>query len=136
MVDLVSHFEAGISGAFLLSIIAFSTVFIVLVGLTLVIYCVRFLSISKKGVSGGGVGSVSASAPQIPPQSTPVQQPPMITSREEGAAGEELVAVIAAAVAASASAWAPRVSTSPAVVAKFNLWKAAARAEQMEGFEE
>lgn len=135
MVDLVSHFEAGISGAFLLSVIAFSTVFVVLIGLTLVIYCVRFLSISKKDASRGDGGSVSASAPQIPPPSAPTQQPPVLTSREEGATGEELVAVIAAAVTASASAWAPRVSIAPAVVAKFNLWKAAARAEQMEGFE-
>lgn len=135
MVDLVSRFEAGISGAFLLSVIAFSTVFVVLVGLTLVIYCVRFLSISKKGVSRGDVGSVSASAPQTPPPSAPTQRPPMLASREEGAAGEELVAVIAAAVAASASAWMPRVSVAPAALAKSNLWKAAARAEQMEGFE-
>jgi len=59
----------------------------------------------------------------------------MLASREEGAAGEELVAVIAAAVAASASAWMPRVSVAPAALAKSNLWKAAARAEQMEGFE-
>jgi len=136
MVELASRFEAGIWGAFLISVIAFSTVFVVLIGLTLIIYCVRFLSISKKGVSRGDAGSMSASTPQIPPPSVSTQQPPMITSREEGAAGEELVAVIAAAVAASASAWAPRVSLAPAVVAKFNFWKAAARAEQMEGFED
>jgi Na+-transporting methylmalonyl-CoA/oxaloacetate decarboxylase gamma subunit len=136
MADLVSHFEAGISGAFLLSVIAFSTVFIVLIGLTLVIYCVRFLSVSKKDVGRGDTGSVSASVPQTPPPSVPAQQPPMLASREEDAAGEELVAVIAAAVAASASAWAPRMAVAPAAVAKFNLWKAAARVEQMEGFED
>lgn len=134
MVDLVSRFEGGVSGALLLSIIAFSTVFIVLVGLTFVIYCVRFLAVFRKGADQGDRSLTPTPAPQVPPVPVPTQQPQ--APQEEGAAEEELVAVIAAAIAASTGAEAPRVTVAPAAVNKLNLWRAAARAEQMEGLED
>ncbi|HPU76729.1 MAG TPA: OadG family protein [Thermosynergistes sp.] len=135
MVGLASHFES-VSGALLLTLISFSTVFIVLVGLTLLIYCVRFLSISKKKeANNGGPGGMSTVEPQTP--ILPVQ--PQVPSVQESVAGDELTAVIAAAIASSMGAGAitPKIGVVPsAVIMRFSQWKAAARAEQMEGFED
>ena len=82
---LASSFE-GMGGAAALSIIAFSVVFLVLGGLTGVIYGMRYISV------------LAAGAPKAAPKAAPKTAAPAAPAAS--ADDDELVAVIAAAIAA------------------------------------
>ncbi len=90
---LASSFE-GLSGATALSVIAFGVVFLVLIGLTCVIFGMRLVSRfagSEKPAAPAPAPARPAAAPVAAPVVAPVQA---------AAADEEIVAVIAAAIAA------------------------------------
>lgn len=92
---LASSFE-GIGGALALSVIAFSVVFLVLAGLTLVIFAMRYVTrfASKAGTAKTAAAPVKAKT--AAPAAAPVAAP--------AAADDELIAVIAAAIAAQSGA--------------------------------
>jgi sodium pump decarboxylase gamma subunit len=86
---LAASFE-GLGGATALSVIAFSIVFLVLAGLTLVIYAMRYVTkFASKAPANGSVSSASSAAVHAQPSKS-------AASADDG----ELVAVIAAAIAA------------------------------------
>ncbi len=127
---VIEHLS-GIGGAFTISIIAFSVVFLVLGGLSGVIFGIKYMAaaLEKKKETpppvggGGGAPAVSASAPPAPAR---------------GSADGRLMAVLAAAVAASGVSGrivgvspAPGSRVRPASVIG---WKGAAVAENMSPF--
>lgn len=83
----------GIGGAFTLSLIAFSMVFLVLCGLTAVIYGIQYLAGGIEGKKSGGDGTVKAPAPAPAAPAAPALS---ISPAGDG----KLMAVLAAAVAA------------------------------------
>ncbi len=125
---LASSFE-GLSGATALSVIAFGVVFIVLIGLTLVIFAMRFVS----KFAGGQKAAAPAPAPARPAPA-PAPAPAVAPAAAED---EELVAVIAAAIAAQTGS-AVRISAIvPAgthLIGNDNLgWIACGRLEGLQG---
>ena len=96
--------ESGISGAFTMSIIAFTVVFLVLGGLSAIIYGIKYLAagLANKKVTlppgGKAPGAVSpASSAVSSPAPAPSLPLPSGSSPDRG----RLLAVLAAAVAAS-----------------------------------
>lgn len=81
----------GVGGAFILTIIAFTIVFLVLGGLTAIIYGIKYMAagLERKEKGGGGGGR-------------PVPASPASVPSSGGAADGRLLAVIAGAVAAHA----------------------------------
>lgn len=96
-----NQFSNGIGGALSLALIAFSTVFLVLGGLTLIIYCVKYLA-----ALGGGMGNKGVTPPRgggrvksAPPKETPAAE---VSSRAPSTPeGGKLAAAISAAILAS-----------------------------------
>ena len=84
------HFD-GLSGAAYVSLVAFSIVFIVLLGLTLVIFAMRFFAAGERPKPDDG-----ATAPQRP-QSAPAAP----AARAEGAQARVVAAITAAILAAT-----------------------------------
>ena len=121
---LAASFE-GMGGATALSLIAFSVVFLVLAGLTLVIFAMRVVS----KVAGNGKAPAAVSAPaQVAAGSVPARA---------GAASDELVAVIAAAIAAQTGTTMSIRSIVPAGVHLIGrdetAWIACGRIEALQG---
>ena len=98
------HFE-GLSGAAYVSLVAFSIVFIVLLGLTLVIFAMRLFAAGERPKPDGG-----ASAPRKP-QSAPAAS----AARAEGAQAR-VVAAITAAILAATGGMGRVVSIAPETV--------------------
>jgi hypothetical protein len=98
-----NQFSNGITGALSLAMIAFSTVFMVLGGLTLIIYCVKYIAALAGGL-GKGKGQ-DKGIPVVPAkgQVSRSQNPghAEAVSVEESPSDGKLVAVISAALAAS-----------------------------------
>lgn len=106
MESMASYFSTGVSGAMTLSVIAFSTVFLVLTGLTFIILGVRFLAAPFEG-RGKGTGK----KPGVPPRAAPKAQgptstgaavqptaPPVAGSQASGDRGRVVAAITAALV--------------------------------------
>lgn len=98
-----NQFSNGIGGAISLALIAFSTVFLVLGGLTLIIYCVKYLA-----ALGGGMGNKGATPPvggkrakAAPPKETPAPGAVPAERTPSGPEGGKLAAAISAAILAS-----------------------------------
>jgi len=133
MTTFAERFSHGISGAVALAAIAFSVVFLVLIGLTLIIYAVRFIAAGKKeqpAGKGGGTAKPAASAPSAPAA-------PKVAN--VAAKDEEIAAVIAAAIAASCGGVVTSIRRSAPVgtgrMKAAKAWKLAARMELSEGLE-
>ncbi|GAB1400471.1 hypothetical protein MASR2M17_00140 [Aminivibrio sp.] len=96
--------ESGIGGAFTMSIIAFTVVFLVLGGLSAIIYGIKYLAIgvgNKKDSPGGG--GKPQSAPPAPSKAAPGAQAPASPPSLSAAAPDRgrLLAVLTAAIAAA-----------------------------------
>lgn len=122
---LAASFE-GMGGATALSLIAFSVVFLVLAGLTLVIFAMRVVS----KVAGNGKAPAAVSAPaQVAAGSVP--------ARAGAASDDELVAVIAAAIVAQTGTAMSIRSIVPAGVHLIGrdetAWIACGRIEALQG---
>lgn len=118
----------GISGGLFMSMIAFSIVFLVIMGLMLVMMGTKMLAHSIEGTAQKPVVSTpSPAASQA--VSTPATAP-------VSADDEELIAVLAAAVASVCGGSARIVSFAPtSATGKGNsFWKADGRSQNMEGF--
>lgn len=115
---LSASFE-GLNGAIALSVIAFSVVFLVLIGLTVVIFAMRL--VSKIGVSPKPAPAPApapakvVAAPAAPAPAAPAPAAaPVVAAADDS---DEIVAVIAAAVAAFAGSAVRVSSIVPAVPA-------------------
>lgn len=116
----------GMGGATALSLIAFSVVFLVLAGLTLVIFAMRVVS----KVAGNGKNPAAVSAPaQVAAGAAP--------AHVGAASDDELVAVIAAAIAAQTGTAMSIRSIVPAGVHLIGSdetpWIACGRIEALQG---
>jgi len=138
---MTSAFENGLYGGLLLSIIAFSVVFIVLGGLTLLIVAIKFVGSSDRGsgkkgevvYSGGEGASSEASAPVAQAVSTewPTATEPQAIAKIE----EEEIAAISAAIAAYGSAPFEIKSVRRVIPPRTGLWRKASFFESLEGIE-
>ena len=125
---LAASFE-GLGGATALSIIAFSVVFIVLAGLTLVIFAMRYVSMM-------GTKKPAPAAAPAPKKAAPVAAPaaPAVAASDD----DELVAVITAAIVAQlgrASVAIKSIVPSPSAVIGNDgaSWIACGRIEGLQG---
>ncbi|MDR3076733.1 MAG: OadG family protein [Synergistaceae bacterium] len=110
MGSVSSHF-VGASGGLLMSVIAFSIVFLVIIGLMLVMMGLKhFVTM----INSGDASAPKQTAPARQPEA-PVSQTAAAVSAEPG--DEELVAVITAAITAATGTAARVLSFSPATAA-------------------
>jgi len=92
---------SGIGGALTMSIIAFSVVFLVLGGLSGVIYAIKYMAQGLERKKSAPPSGGSAPAPSAPAPSAPAPSAPASSSAPVTGADGRLMAVLAAAVAAS-----------------------------------
>jgi hypothetical protein len=130
-----NQFANGIGGALSLALIAFSTVFLVLGGLTLIIFCVQYLAAigeggkKKKTPPSGGAPARPAPA-AVPAPASPEQ------AKGSNAEGSRLAAVISAAILASTGRAVRIKSITPAGRHKGTIgggWRASALLENSQG---
>ena len=91
IIDLQEHIQ-GVGGAFILTIIAFTVVFLVLGGLTAIIYGIQYLALALERKQTGGGGSAPAAVPS--------PAAPAASGAVAGTGDSRLLAVIAGAIAA------------------------------------
>ena len=125
----ISSFFVGVPGGLIMSFIAFSIVFIVIIGLMLVM-------MGMKHVCGAidGMHKPQQSAPAAP--AAPVQAQaaaPAAQPAPAAAADDELLAVITAAIAAACGPTARVISYSPVKVPASSAWKNVGRLQNTEG---
>jgi Na+-transporting methylmalonyl-CoA/oxaloacetate decarboxylase gamma subunit len=125
---IAEQFSHGIGGPIALALIAFSTVFIVLMALTLTIMAIRYLAAlsERKPATPAGPGQKSTPTPAAPP----------VSAAPSGTDKNVIAAVIAAALAVSGGGKA--LSVRPLEVTgrgKSTAWKMAGRMDLLEGFE-
>ncbi len=130
---LAASFE-GMGGAMALSLIAFSIVFLVLASLTLVIFAMRY--ITKLGGHAAEEPAPVAKKAPAPVVAAPAPKPAPVAVAPVSA-DEELVAVIAAAIAAHTGTMMAVTSVVPSVAQAFapaaDAWVAAGRVEGLQG---
>jgi len=119
--SIAQRFANGTGGALALAMIAFSVVFLVLGGLTLIIISVRYMAESiEKTLAAKKQSAPAAKKPQAPAAATPAPA----KGAEEGV----IAAVIAAAVAASGGGFVTSVRPSVAAPTQRSAsWKMAGR---------
>lgn len=138
MTGSVSSYFVGVKGGLVMSMIAFSIVFLVIFGLMFIMISTKYLAaaIEAKGKNGGGDGgnNVGAGVPQQASAPTaPVQATAVPASEDEG----ELMAVISAAISAMCGTAARVVAFSPAAKTPAPTnWKFVARISNTEGFQD
>ncbi len=137
METLSSHFQ-GIPGGIVMSLIAFSIVFIALSGLCLMIYGVKFVAAAADVSTRAKKDAKSAKADA--PKGTPIVQAvavaPAAPAAVPGEEDETLLAVIGAAIAATLGGGHAVRSVRPMKAAApclGGMWKGSARIETMEG---
>jgi sodium pump decarboxylase gamma subunit len=123
--SLATSFE-GMGGATALALIAFGMVFLVLGGLTLLIYAMRIVTkVAGKNEAPAAVPARPAAAPAVP--AAPVQS----------SADDELIAVITAAIAAQTGSMVAVKSVVPVgghlISDHVDGWLACARMEGLQG---
>lgn len=128
MNSISSNF-VGVPGGLLMSLIAFSIVFLVIIGLMLVMMGIKVLAAA---IDGTGKAAPAPSA--APAASAPAVAPVAATVAQDDG---ELAAVISAAVAAVCGGSARVVSFAPVSARGGNstLWRASGRFQNSEGFE-
>jgi len=134
---MISVFEQGFRGGLILSIIAFSVVFLVLGGLTLIIVAIKLVG----GVEGKKKDAIPPSGGETTPVET-VSPPPAeevlygeATQGEGSDINEEEVAAMTAAVAAFGAAPFTVKSIKAITPPKISLWRKASFYESLEGME-
>ena len=137
MESLHSHFN-GLAGGAILSVIAFSVVFLALGGLCLIIYGVKYLAaaVDSTARAKGNAKAAKADAPKGTPvaPAVSVQAPAAAVAAGED---ENLLAVIGAVIASTMGGGFAVRSVRPVGAAPSSLggmWKGSARFETMEGF--
>jgi Na+-transporting methylmalonyl-CoA/oxaloacetate decarboxylase gamma subunit len=130
---LAERFSEGMGGAAALAFIAFSVVFLVLIGLTFIIYAVRYMAaVVERGKGGSGP------VPSKPQKAAPKRAPEKPASTGGASPDGALIAAIAAAVAASGGGVVTAVRKATPIgraVGHGGNWKLAGRSELMEGMD-
>lgn len=107
----------GVSGAINVSIVAFSIVFGVLLGLTVMIYAIRIFSRAEAPKQDGPAGGRSAPAPATVPSAAPV-------AAQGAAPQQKIVAAITGAILAATGGRGRVVSIAPASQARVgSTWR-------------
>ncbi|MDD4836359.1 MAG: OadG family protein [Dethiosulfovibrio sp.] len=117
----------GAGGAISLSVIAFSIVFLVLMGLTAIIYGIRIVVEMKGGISKPKVASVSSPAKG---QATS----PQVKSSHSGIS-DEVVAAITGALVAKVGCGFRILSVKPQLEGNSDGWTSCGRFEGLEGLD-
>ena len=125
---IAAHFT-GVSGGLVMSMIAFSIVFIVIMGLMFTMMAMKHVC---KAIDG--CKKTPASAPAAPSApSTPVAKAVAAPASEDDG---ELMAVISAAIAAMCGSAARVVSFAPVKAPVGSSWKFIGRVQNAEGFQD
>lgn len=130
----ISSFFVGVPGGLIMSFIAFSIVFIVIIGLMLVMMGMKHVCGAIDGMHKPKQSAPAAPAPAAPAApakaqaAAPAAQPAPAT-----AADDELLAVITAAIAAACGPAARVISYSPLKVPASSAWKNVGRLQNTEG---
>ena len=137
--ELASHF-VGAGGAVILALIAFSIVFLVLVGLSLVIRGNKLLATSVDNRKKNRAAKVEAPAPSKPAAPSVVSVAPAASVQVQGEDEDELVAVLTAAVAATLGSAVTVTNVRPVFAVSRQAgsgsgWRALARTCNLEGLE-
>lgn len=130
----ISSFFVGVPGGLIMSFIAFSIVFIVIIGLMLVMMGMKHVSGAIDGMHKPQQSAPAAPAPAAP--AAPVQAQaaaPAAQPAPAAAADDELLAVITAAIAAACGPTARVISYSPVKVPASSAWKNVGRLQNTEG---
>ena len=129
MNSISSNF-VGVSGGLLMSVIAFSIVFLVIVGLMFVMMGVKSLAAA---IDGAGNTAPAPAAPSPAAPAVAVSAPIVAATGDDS----ELAAVISAAIAAVCGGSARVISFSPVNAQGGNstLWRASGRFQNSEGFD-
>lgn len=123
----ISSFFVGVPGGLVMSMIAFSIVFIVIAGLMFVMMGMEYLC---KAVDG--IGKKAPEASQTSAPVAPAAKAVAVSSGDEG----ELLAVITAAIAATCGAGARVLSFAPVKAPVASGWKFMSRVQNAEGFQD
>lgn len=117
-----------------MSMIAFSIVFIVIIGLMLIMMSIKYMAAAIDGKSGGNGGkAVDIQKPSAAPAASSAPVKAVAASEDEG----ELLAVISAAIAAVCGSAARVVAFSPVTQTPVaTSWKFASRISNREGFQD
>lgn len=127
----ISSFFVGVPGGLIMSFIAFSIVFIVIIGLMLVMMGMKHVCGAIDGMHKPQQSAPAPAAPAAPVQAqaaAPAAQP-----APAAAADDELLAVITAAIAAACGPTARVISYSPVKVPASSAWKNVGRLQNTEG---
>ena len=130
----MSSFFSGVPGGLIMSFIAFSIVFIVIIGLMLVMMGMKHVCGAIDGMHKPQQSAPAAPAPAAP--AAPVQAQaaaPAAQPAPAAAADDELLAVITAAIAAACGPTARVISYSPVKVPASSAWKNVGRLQNTEG---
>lgn len=130
----ISSFFVGVPGGLIMSFIAFSIVFIVIIGLMLVMMGMKHVCGAIDGMRKPQQSAPAAPAPAAP--AAPVQAQaaaPAAQPAPAAAADDELLAVITAAIAAACGPTARVISYSPVKVPASSAWKNVGRLQNTEG---
>lgn len=130
----ISSFFVGVPGGLIMSFIAFSIVFIVIIGLMLVMMGMKHVCGAIDGMHKPQQSAPAAPAPAAP--AAPVQAQaaaPAAQPAPAAAADDELLAVITAVIAAACGPTARVISYSPVKVPASSAWKNVGRLQNTEG---
>lgn len=125
----ISSYFVGVPGGLIMSFIAFSIVFIVIVGLMLVMMGMKYVCTA--------IDNMNKPKPAAPAQSSPAPAPAAPASAAPAAAvsaDDELLAVISAAIMAACGSTARVVAFSPVKAPASSAWKNVGRLQNTEGY--
>ena len=128
----ISSFFVGVPGGLIMSFIAFSIVFIVIIGLMLVMMGMKHVCGAIDGMHKPKPTAPAAPAPAPAPAKAPVQAQAAAPA-PAAAADDELLAVITAAIAAACGPTARVISYSPVKAPAASAWKSVGRLQNTEG---
>lgn len=135
MTGTVSSYFVGVKGGLVMSMIAFSIVFLVIIGLMLTMIAIKYLAAAIEGGKGSGSGNKAVAAPQQQAPATPPAPAKAVAVRPEDDGA--LMAVISAAIAATLGSAARVIAFSPVVKAPASTsWKFVAKMSNIEGFQD
>lgn len=127
----ISSFFVGVPGGLIMSLIAFSIVFIVIIGLMLVMMGMKHVCGAIDGMHKPKQSAPAAPAPAAP--AAPAKAQAAAQPAPAAAADDELLAVITAAIAAACGPAARVISYSPVKVPASSAWKNVGRLQNTEG---
>ena len=118
----ISSYFVGVPGGLIMSFIAFSIVFIVIVGLMLVMMGMKHIC--------AAIDNMNKPKPAAPVQSSPAPAPAAAVSADD----DELLAGISAAIMAASGSTARVVAFSPVKAPASSAWKNVGRLQNTEGY--